>query len=101
MPQSFQEILQLTSAFSNLPTTSGGGGGGPNNTRVAFSQNVQPGGTKTENPPRGKKPTNDQKGLGKKTNPKGISFFFGKQKGIDYATHLVSDCLLETAQEKA
>ena len=102
MPRSFQEVLRLTTAFLNLPTMSGGGGGRTNDKGVAFAQTVQPGGTNTDNPPGGTKPTNDQKCIGKKTNPKGISgCFFGKQKGIDDATHWVSDCPLETAPEKA
>ena len=66
MPQYFQGVLQLTAAFCNLPTTSGGRGGGPNDTGVEFSQTVQPGGTNTDNPLGGTKPTNDQKGLGRK-----------------------------------
>ena len=68
MPQSFQEELQLTAAFRNLPTTSGAGGGGPNGIGLTFTQTAQPGGTKNDSPPGGTKPQGDQKGLGKKKN---------------------------------
>ena len=79
-----------------------GRGGGTNNPGVAFTQTAQPGGTKNYNPPGGTKPPDDQKGIGKKTNLKGVlGCFFCKQKGIDDTTHWVSDCPLAKAPEKA
>ena len=102
MYQSFQEVMQLTTEFRSLPTTSGGGGGGPNNTGVAFAQTAQTGGTNNVNHPGGTKPQGENKGLGKKKNPKGVSgCFFCKQKGINDANHLVSDCQLATSPEKS
>ena len=82
MPQSFQEVLRLATAFSNLPTTPVGGGGGPNDTGVVFAQTSQPGYTNNDNPPGGMKPQNYQKGLSKKKNSKGVSGCFFASKMV-------------------